>query len=70
MEDDLYTKEEYEKFERDFEEKRRRFFNDQHAQPGEVNVSCRNWSLLRKGSGCSGDGYLSPISPISVEIQF
>ena len=38
-EQELYTDEEFDRFEKEYEEKRRRFFEDGHAQPGEVNVS-------------------------------
>ena len=38
-EQELFTDEEFEEYQRLYEERRRKFFEDPDAQPGEVNVS-------------------------------
>ena len=38
-EQEIYTEEELEQFGKQYEEKRKRFFEDGHVQPGEINVS-------------------------------
>ena len=45
-EQELYTDEEFEDFQQDYEKRRRKFFEDSHAQPGEVNVSLFVWPDL------------------------
>ncbi len=38
-EEEFYSDEEFERFEKEYEEKRRRFYEESDAQPGEVHVS-------------------------------